>query len=112
MNHLNSILLEGTLIENPKVFNTSDLSSIECFFPVESVRYVKQNGKASCEASHITIQVKGQLAENSLKTLDTGRNIRVVGRLKERGEKDYKDLPVIFIQAEHIEIKPILETRK
>jgi|SRR6185436_6104421 len=83
MNSLNSVLIEGNLPHDPEFNPEKKL----CTFSVDSQRYYIENGDKKKETMRIGIEVPGKTAELCMKTLTKGRGVRVVGRLKESGEK-------------------------
>ncbi len=85
MNDLNSILLEGTLVDDPKRIPLAD--------PPDGVRLVKfdlasnryymdRNGQKAQETVFISIQCWGSLGDRCLEKLHKGMQCRTVGRLR------------------------------
>lgn len=109
MNNLNSILLEGTVSKAPEM-KILPAGSRVCHFEVETARYFKDKaGELEKEVSPFRIEAWGKLAESCDETLDIGRGVRIVGRLKAnrwtdaRGEAHSE----VVIVAEHVEFKPV-----
>lgn len=105
MNQLNSILLEGTVSENPIVTDSEHFILSSCHFPIKTERIDHKTGHKKMEKSIFTIEAWGKLAETCV-SLNPNMGIRVVGRIKAKQGDDHEDLPQMFIVAEHIEIKP------
>jgi len=115
MNNLNSILIEGNMVRDPQVRQTSNGRTV-CNFPIASCRYFKDGaGKAiEKEVSFFDIESWGKLAESSYKTGKKGRGVRVVGRLRQdrwTGE-DGKNHARIIVVAEHVEFRPEFNKQK
>ena len=98
MNGLNNLILEG------KITKDVELSILEngCTVARTTISYTRSYKNASeeiiKEESFFEITCYGTMAENFAKLGKEGRDIRVVGRLKQEGEK-------VIILAEHIEYK-------
>ena len=111
MNHLNSLLIEGTVVRGP-IFGDTPKGSMECVFSIASVRYYKTEENLVKKVSTFDVLARGRLAENLDGVLKDGRGVRVVGRLTQ----DYHNTPkgaqqsCVTIIAEHIEMKPDLKT--
>jgi single-strand DNA-binding protein len=120
MNSLNSILLEGELIDEPENVTKDDGTGLHCVFNIVSHRFFKvDDDHYEKEDSFFTIRVKhNKLAQICLDHLHKGNCVRVVGRLKQdrwREEEGYGGLigdsielvekSEIIIIAEHIEFK-------
>lgn len=98
MNNLNSILIEGCLISNPKLKKISNNIS-RCEFRISSYGHYQTCIDIQQETLNIDVVCYKRLADICGEYLDKGRCIRVVGRLFYNGES-------IKIKAEHIEFKP------
>ena len=85
-NDLNSVLIEGTLLDDPK-----ECKGDSCSFKIESLRHTE-------ERLVITIVAYAKLAKTLLKIGKKGRKARCVGRITERKGN-------IRIVADHIEFK-------
>ena len=97
MNSLNSVLLEGVLVSDPELAYTENGPAV-CRFKLESHRSYKAEDDLVEEVSYFDIVALVRLAEVCAEYLKKGRGVRVVGRLKQDGEK-------IVIEAEHVEFK-------
>ena len=91
MNDLNSVLIEGIVINN------ATMSKDYCKFKISSNRFYKQKDELKRETSLITIEAYYKLAKLNNGVLK-GCKIRVVGRLKQNEDE-------IVIIAEHVEIR-------
>jgi single-strand DNA-binding protein len=106
MRHINSILLECVLTEDPIVTDSEKLALQSCYFSTETRGIDNKTGMKLLEKSQFTVEAWGKLAQTCKERLKTGSSIRVVGRIKTKQGDDNCDLPEFFIVAEHIEIKP------
>ena len=101
MNDLNSLILEGVVIGEPHLVETSDVLN----FTVETTHYYKNRaGEDVEEKSQFKVVVYGSMCKLSLKD---GVGIRLVGRLKQNKWTDGDGVSHSEVQivAEHIEIK-------
>jgi single-strand DNA-binding protein len=107
MNNLNSILIEGNLARDPD-YRTTPKGTGVCKFPMASNRYYKQESGFEKETSFFDIESWGKLAENVNRLGRKGRNVRVVGRLKqERWQNaEGRQISKVVIVAEHVEFRP------
>ena len=107
MNNLNSVLIEGILLQDPeeKVL----VSGTVYLFTIESKGYYQSVTETEEESSNFNIEVWGVLAKACLQNLKKGRGVRVVGRLKEYRWEDAfgKAQSQVKIIAEHVEFKPL-----
>jgi hypothetical protein len=99
MRNLNSILIEGVLLDTPVLSRaTSDDEPDRCTFSIGS----------EPEAASVPVVSYGRLALRCSKLLDKGSVIRTVGHIALDPEATArKSAPVLYILAEHIEIRPI-----
>ena len=97
MNNLNSVLIEGELIDDPKT-SFSEENTPVCIFSIATTRTFKRDDELHQEVSHFQIRAYSRIASTCSEYLRKGRGVRVVGRLKQDGEK-------IYIVAEHVEFK-------
>lgn len=111
MNQLNSVILEGDIVEDAVVQDGAFGPTTE--FNIAVKRFYKgTEGNPMEEVSIFPIVAKGLMAEKlAEKWGEKGQGIRVVGRLKQvksLGKVDTANEPVskIVIIAEHIEFKP------
>lgn len=105
MNSLNSVLLEGVLLDNPV-----ELGEGECTFTIITERNFKVEEEYRKEVSHFGIVTFSNLADSCMKHLTKNRGVRVVGRLKQEkldanGNGPYSGVVIV---AEHVEFKPVL----
>jgi single-stranded DNA-binding protein len=130
MNNLNSILIEGYMatdpllceaaIADPRFHTEADIDSSKrknmvCTFSLISEHFYQKNACINKEETHIDIQILGELGERCSTLGRKGRNVRVVGHIRqdrlleiENGKPNGKEklLPRIYIEAEHIEFRP------
>lgn len=106
MNSLNSVLIEGNLVEDPESKKNGE--SIVVTFKVASNRYFNQNNEKKSEVSFFDIEVWNRTAELCIKTLTKGSGVRVVGRLKQDRwvDKEGRNQARVKIIGENVEFKP------
>jgi single-strand DNA-binding protein len=107
MNHLNSILIEGSLVRDP-LFRTTAKGTALCTFAIATNRFFKQEGNLEKETNFFEVEAWAILAEKSRSYGHKGRGVRVVGRLRQNRwtDTDGKTKSRIYIVAEHIEFRP------
>lgn len=107
MNSLNSILIEGNMVRDPQLKETSKGTAV-CTFAVASNRYYKQDNTTEKEVSFFDIETWSRLAESCNNLGKKGRGVRIVGRLKQDRwtGPDGKTQSKVKIVAEHVEFKP------
>lgn len=105
-NPLNSVLLEGNLTRDPELSQTPNGTPV-CDMAVASNRYYKLNEEQQKEVSFFPVEAWSKLAENCAEYLVKGREVRVVGRLKQDRwqNKEGDNRSRIKIVAEHVEFK-------
>lgn len=98
MNQLNSIILEGSIEKVEKVDDVINATiSVKRF-------YKNAEGEMVEEVSYFDTEVYGQLARLFEEKGKIGREIRLVGRLKQnRWTEGDKELSKVFVVAEHID---------
>lgn len=92
MNNINSCIVEGTIVK-----------TIGNRFPalmIENVRHHKDDDGVFIEKTLIKVECYGALAELTKKYGKVGRDISVVGSLRNSGSAD-----ALVLAAEHIEFK-------
>jgi single-stranded DNA-binding protein len=94
MNDLNSVLIEGTLTDDP-TFAETDQNGATCRFTVVTTRTTRDG---NTHQSHLTVETADHLARRCGEHLERNRGVRVVGCLVET------DLTLV-IQAEHVEFR-------
>jgi single-strand DNA-binding protein len=106
MNDLNSVLIEGRLIDQPEIHDA--LKKKYCTFSIVSSRFFKQDSGIEKEETFIDIKAWGKLMEYAIDNGHKNRGIRVVGRISQERWNDDEGKPQskLFIIAEHIEFKP------
>ncbi|GHT98531.1 hypothetical protein FACS1894142_4970 [Spirochaetia bacterium] len=112
MNNLNSVIVEGVLVDKPAFQDTNGKPF--CSFSIASNQFYRVKSKIEKEVSHFDVEVYGKLAESCQKLGKKGRGVRVVGRLMQKKWTDAKgkEQSKIIIVAEHIEFRPDLEDGK
>ena len=110
MNNLNSVLIEGNLIENP---SRDEMTSggVRVQFTIESCRYYNQDNEKKSEVSRFEIHTWNKTAELCFKALHNGNGVRVVGRMKQVFTTDEygKEWPRIVVIGENVEFKKNLD---
>ena len=100
MNNLNSLIIEGVVVGEPRYLEEHNVLN----FTIEVTRYYKtRDGNDSTELSQFKVVAYGLMSTLPLKD---GDNIRLVGRLKQNtwvdGGVTHSEVQIV---AEHIEIK-------
>jgi len=100
MNNLNSVLIEGALVEDvhPPFEDGSD-----AFFTVVSDRFYKKDSDILKEECFVDIWVPEPLIKACLAIGKKGREVRVVGRLKSLDYSESGKRPFLVVVAEHVE---------
>jgi single-stranded DNA-binding protein len=113
MNDLNSILLEGTLAQDP-VLSHDEKGVPRCLFSITSDRYLKRDNDIKKQTIGIPIHTEGKMAEQCANTCRQGRKIRVVGCLDRLTGINGKgrEAAQLVIRAEHFELKPELSVKR
>lgn len=106
MNDINSLILDGTVVENATVKETLTGSAI-CNFFVDVKRTYKKGMKDVTEVSTFEVGTYGALARAFQPRLVKGAVVRVVGRIKQHRwtDKEGKKWSKIYIVAENIEFR-------
>lgn len=108
MNQLNSVIIEGNLVKKAELRQPKEGFKV-CTFCVGVNRWHKKaNGDGESEVSYFEVETFGHTAELCAEKGEKGREIRVVGRLKQDRWNDSNDKTKsrIYVVAEHIEFKP------
>jgi len=110
MNSLNSIILEGNIVQEPVLRETAKGTAV-CTFSIMCTRTYRQDEGFEKEVSFFNIDVWGKQAELTAKNGTKGRGVRVVGRLKQSRwvDSEEKNRSKITVVAEHIEFKPVFK---
>ncbi len=108
MNSLNTIIVEGNVVQEPVMRETPKGTHV-CTFSLMTIRSYKKDDSYEKEISFFEVETWAKLAELCMKNVSKGRGVRVVGRLKQsRWEgTDGKKRAKIGIIAEHVEFKPM-----
>lgn len=107
MNKLNSLILEGKILENAKEVETYN-GVPEVQFTLDYER-VENNGRV--HNIDFDVVVYGRTGVIQLERLKKDREVRIVGRLNQTKWKNVNgdEFSKIFIVAEHIEVKPVIK---
>ena len=107
MKNLNSLLIEGTLIQDTQLQHIENGISV-CNFSIQSVHFFQSNSGVKNESSIFDVQAWGTLGESCHNIGHKGRVCRIVGRLKQEQwhDQDGNRQSKTIIFAEHIEFKP------
>ncbi len=110
MNHLNSVLLEGILVDDPKQVPLADGSGRSKLvkFTVASDRfYMDKQGNKAVETVFVPIQCWGALGERCMERMHKGMTTRTVGRLRlcKWVAPDGSSRKAIEIVAQHLEFR-------
>lgn len=109
MNAMNQIIIEGNLVRDSSIRETSRGNKIASMSIASNRYYKDSNGDFQSEVSFFDVQAWGHnFCESIAKNAVKGRGVRVVGRLKQDRWKsdDGKNIAKIYILAEHIDFKP------
>ena len=111
MNNLNSVIIEGNLINDPKLNHTAKDRSI-CEFTICSKRYFKTGACSGLveDASDFDIICYDKPAEICYEDLKKDRSVRIVGRLQEYKQpldtgQGGVSISRVHIIAEHVEFQ-------
>ena len=113
MNTINSLVIEGNMVKEPVIRETSRANKV-CNFSIAVNRSIKNaSGEFSKEVSFFDVECWGSLAEACEREGAKGRGVRIVGRLKQnRWEgQDGKRYSRVCLVAEHIEYKAVHEKK-
>ncbi|MBR1911084.1 MAG: single-stranded DNA-binding protein [Treponema sp.] len=105
MNALNQIILEGNVVRTPLQKCTPNGKTV-CTVPIAvNSKYKNSEGTVTEEVSYFDVDTFGKLAERCAEWCPPGREIRVVGRIKQNRWKDNegKSHSKVLIIAEHVE---------
>ena len=110
MNHLNSVLLEGVLTDDPRKVELVEAPTETRLvkFDLASDRYyVGRNGEKKVETVFVPVQCWGTLGDKAIERMRKGMTSRVVGRLRlcKWIGADGSARRGIEIVAEHVEFR-------
>jgi single-stranded DNA-binding protein len=105
MNPLNSVLIEGDVIEKPEIKKDAE-GKKTCFFRIESNRTNKEDG--ATETCRLEIETNDEIAEKTKKICKVGDRVRVVGRIKQYTWIDAQagQRSTTRILSEHVKVRP------
>lgn len=107
MDHLNNLLIDGTLITNPEVVATNNENRLVKFAIASESLFIDTEGNKQKEIPFLSVATRGSLADLCLNRLGKGITVRIVGRLTiarwrtAAGEKRTS----IELLAQHVEYK-------
>ncbi len=113
MNNLNSVLVDGNVVADPDYRETTKGTPV-CHFRLGSNRYYRVDTELQEEANFFDVETWAKSAERCRDALTKGRNVRVVGRLKqdrwtdEEGGKHAR----VKIVADHVDIGPMPKNKQ
>jgi single-stranded DNA-binding protein len=109
MNQLNSILIEGN-VKEILIKKTYKNGKSLCLFNIETtcIKKTATNNREQVK-NNFQISTLYKLAEVCIERLEIGRGVRVVGKLASRQKGVVENIPDVFIEAEHIEFKPVMK---
>ncbi|MFP4644420.1 MAG: single-stranded DNA-binding protein [Spirochaetales bacterium] len=113
MNNLNSVLVDGNLVADPDYRETTKGTPV-CNFRLGSNRYYRIDTELQEEANFFDVETWAKSAERCRDNLGKGRNVRVVGRLKQdrwtddQGAKHSR----VKIVADHVDFGPMPKKRQ
>ena len=113
MNQLNSLILEGRLVRDAVLLEPIEGFKI-CKFSIAVNRWHKTKDNESVEeVSFFDVEVYGKTAEFCQSRGFKGRDVRIVGRLKQDVWKDEtgKKQSKVYVITEHIEYKPVFQKK-
>ena len=99
-NNVNSILIEGNMIRDPRVRGNGICDTI-----IVSCSYYKNNGVLEKEVNYFDIEIEGKLVKDCIDKGYKGRSVKIIGRLRQ-DRYDGLPHPKVVIVAESIEYKP------
>jgi len=107
MNNLNSILIEGNLVRDPDLRSTPKGTQV-CYFTIASNRFYKNEGSLEKEVGFFNVEAWVALGETCYAKGKKGKQLRVVGRLKQDrwNDPEGKSHSKITIVAEHVVFRP------
>ena len=105
MNNLNSVLVDGNVVAEPDYHETTKGTPV-CNFRLGSNRYYRIDTELQEEANFFDIETWAKSAQRCRDMLARGRNVRVVGRLKQDRWTDDKGgkHSRVKVVADHVDI--------
>ena len=98
MNMLNSLIIEGRLTKEVELSQTENGNAVAKSVVASSRYIVTEEGERKEEVTSVEFVCFGKMAEDLERISKYRKGVRVVGRLKNQGDK-------IIVIAEHIEYK-------
>ena len=100
MNMINSLILEGKITKDVEFFVKENGLKVAMSVVSSSRFYITAEGERKEEVTNVEFECYGRMAEELDRYAKKHNGIRVVGRLKQEGNK-------IFIVGEHLEFRTI-----
>ena len=111
MYQLNSIILEGSAVKDVEVVEPMSGFSVGKFTIGVSRWFKNKENVMTEEVSYFDCECYGVIAETFAKKIIKGRELRLVGRLKQERwtDSEQKEHSRVYVVCEHIEMKPTKE---
>lgn len=115
MTNLNSLIIEGNVVKNAEVKDTSGGFQLATFSIAVNRYHKKEDGTYDQETSYFDVEAWGEVAKAVKEKAFKGSGVRIVGRLKQNRWQDSagKTQSKVSVIAEHIDFmsKPELKER-
>lgn len=115
MTNLNSLIIEGNVVRNAEVKDTSGGFQLATFSIAVNRYHKKEDGTYDQETSYFDVEAWGEVAKAVKEKAFKGGGVRIVGRLKQNRWQDSagKTQSKVSVIAEHIDFmsKPELKER-
>ncbi len=107
MNHLNSILLEGVLVDDPRLVIDNGTNKLAKFSIASDRYYISKSGEKQVDTCFIPVQTWNVMADRAVQVLAKGMTVRVVGRLRQNRwtTDEGSSMSSIEIVADHVEYR-------
>jgi hypothetical protein len=107
--YLNSVLIDGDVINDPVLIKDSENKSI-CTFFIDT-KYVEKDVQMSVD---VKIKCIGILADDCFKHMNNNSSVRVVGKIRREEILTDDNIPLsrLYILGDYIEFKPDFKSQK
>ena len=114
MQHLNSVLLEGVLVDDPRLVIDNGNNRMAKISLASDRFYISRDGQKCSDTLFIPVQFWGGIADKAMEKLSKGTTVRVVGRLRMSRwtADDGSARSAIEIVADHVEFRSKLKGSK
>ena len=114
MQHLNSVLLEGVLVDDPRLVIDNGNNRMAKISLASDRFYISRDGQKCSDTLFIPVQFWGGIADKAMEKLSKGTTVRVVGRLRMSRwtADDGLARSAIEIVADHVEFRSKLKGSK